>query len=113
MATQQPNFANIEAAVAGMATVRRNAAQVLSDYDNYQQALNTELLRCARFLFVEIEAQKEVMRQQQEATQRQQTAMQEQLEGVPQQLEGVQQQLASVQQQLESVQQRLALLTAQ
>ena len=59
MAAQRPvpNAANLQAAVNGMTTEGNSIAQSVQAYNAHQQALNTELSRCANYDVAQINQQ--------------------------------------------------------
>jgi hypothetical protein len=52
-----PNIANLQAAVNGMTVGGNNIAQSAQAYHGHQQALNTELSRCANYNVAQITQQ--------------------------------------------------------
>jgi len=52
-----PNIANLQAAVNGMIVEGNNIAQSAQAYHSHQQALNTELSRCANYNVAQITQQ--------------------------------------------------------
>jgi hypothetical protein len=53
----QPNFANINAALNGMAALRNNMAQEVQAYNALQGQFDTELSRCANYPVVQMQQQ--------------------------------------------------------
>jgi hypothetical protein len=57
MAQPQPNIANINAAINGMAALRNNMAQGVQAYNALQGQFDTELSRCANYPVVQMQQQ--------------------------------------------------------
>jgi len=57
MAQPQPNIANLNAAINGMAAIKSNMAQEVQAYNALEGQLHTELSRCANYPVVQIQQQ--------------------------------------------------------